>query len=72
MSRKCKCCGDRIDENVTFQSDDEEIFKAVMFDVMNKDICIECALTNAVIEQWQKENSDFCEDCGETACGCFG
>lgn len=54
MARKCICCEEVIDENVSFESDDEEIFEAVMLDVMNNDICVECALTNAVIDQCQK------------------
>lgn len=71
MSTKCQSCGDPIDDNVTFKSDDEEIFEAVMFDVMNKDICVECALTNAVIDQCQKEDSTFCNDCYKEYCECF-
>lgn len=52
----CESCGDEIPRGETFESDDEEIFDKVMEMVMEQDICVECALTSAVIEQTQSED----------------
>jgi hypothetical protein len=51
----CESCGDEIPRGETFESDDEEIFEKVMVLTSERDICLECALTSAVIEQTQSE-----------------
>ncbi len=49
--RRCECCEEEIDARQSFECDDEEIFEAVISKTKQRNLCIECALTSAVIEQ---------------------
>lgn len=51
----CKSCEEEIPRDRAFESDDEEIFEKVMKLVSDEDVCIECVLTTAVIDQTQSE-----------------
>lgn len=59
MNKICKSCDEEIDERVSFECDDEEIFEAVIELTMDGDICIECALTNAVMDKTMNETEDL-------------
>lgn len=76
IKRNCTVCPDIIDGNASFESDDEEIFEAVMREINEKDICVECAMANALMNQTTVSDrrflgDDYCDVCGEVWCECY-